>query len=353
MSTCAGFESFKLDEKFSLSLQKTRKKFQSTAYDIGINFDTLVSMKEYAIAIHGGAGTILRSLMSSEAEKNYRAGLLDAIKAAEKILSDNGSCIDAVEAAVMVLEDNPLFNAGRGSVFTHDGRHEMDASLMSGLDLRAGAICGVQNIKNPVRLARTVMEKSEHVLLSGIGAMEFAKMNGQIFMPDDYFFVQLRRDQLEEALRSDEVRLDHSRNKEKKFGTVGAVALDRDGNMAAATSTGGMTNKKHGRVGDTPLIGAGTYANNTTCAVSCTGHGEFFMRSVVAYDVSCLMEYKAMSLREACETVVMKKLVSLGGEGGLIALDRLGNIELCFNSEGMYRASKKENQSVQINIYRD
>lgn len=310
-------------------------------------------MKEYAIAIHGGAGTILRSLMSSETEKNYRKGLSDAVAAAEQILSGNGSCIDAVEVAVRVLEDNPLFNAGRGSVFTHEGCHEMDASLMNGSDLKAGAVCGVRNVKNPVSLARTVMEKSEHVFLSGSGAAEFAKKNGIVFMPDDYFFVQLRRDQLDEARRSDQVRLDHSADKEKKFGTVGAVALDRHGNLAAATSTGGMTNKKHGRVGDTPLIGAGTYANNTTCAVSCTGHGEFFIRSVVAYDVSCLMEYKAMSLREACETVVMKKLMSLGGEGGLIAVDRLGNIELCFNSEGMYRASKKERGVISVGIYKD
>jgi L-asparaginase / beta-aspartyl-peptidase len=310
-------------------------------------------MKKFAIAIHGGAGTILRSAMSPEKEKDYRQGLEEAIAAAEKILSANGTAVDAVEAAVRVLEDNPLFNAGRGSVFTHEGKQEMDASLMSGFDLKAGAVAGVQGIKNPVSLARAVMERSEHVFMAGSGAVEFGKKNGAEFMPDDYFFEQHRYEQLEQAKKEDTIVLDHSgKTNEKKFGTVGAVVLDRHGNLAAATSTGGMTNKKHGRVGDTPMIGAGTYANNITCAVSCTGHGEFFIRSVVAYDVSCLMEYKAMSLKEACETVVQKKLVNIGGEGGLIAVDRLGNIELAFNSEGMYRASKKEDEEVFVGIYK-
>ena len=248
-------------------------------------------MNSYAIAIHGGAGTILKSTMTPEKELAYKTALQDAIVAGETILQKGGRSIDAVEAAIRTLEDNPLFNAGKGAVFTHDAKHEMDASLMNGKDLTAGAVAGVQNIKNPISLARAVMDKSEHVFMAGLGAQEFAKKINAEFMPDDYFFVQQRYDQLQEALKTDSVVMDHtvSKENEKKFGTVGAVALDLHGNIAAGTSTGGMTNKKHGRVGDTPIIGAGTYANNKTCAVSCTGHGEFFIRSVVAYDISCLM----------------------------------------------------------------
>lgn len=312
-------------------------------------------MKKFAIAIHGGAGTILRSMMTPEKEKNYKDGLQEAIVAGEVILQTGGSSLDAVEAAVRCLENNPLFNAGRGAVFTHDGKNEMDASIMNGLDLTAGAVAGVQNVKNPVSLAKAVMQQSEHVFMAGAGAMAFAKKVNAELMPDDYFFVQMRYDQLEQARKEDKMILDHTKQTlpdEKKFGTVGAVAIDKQGNMAAATSTGGMTNKKHGRVGDTPMIGAGTYANNNSCAVSCTGHGEFFIRSIVAYDISCLMEYKGLSLKEACELVVKQKLVKLGGEGGLIALDARGNIELAFNSEGMYRASKKEGEEPFVGIYK-
>jgi beta-aspartyl-peptidase (threonine type) len=313
-------------------------------------------MKKYAIAIHGGAGTILRSGMTPEKEIQYKTALRQALDTGEAVLKNKGSSLDAVEAAVRALEDNPLFNAGRGSVFTHDGKNEMDASIMNGADLRAGAISGVQNIKNPVSLARAVMERSEHVFLAGSGAVEFARTIGTAFMPDDYFFVQMRYDQLQQALASDTIQLDHNGKAEapeKKFGTVGAVAIDVNGNLAAATSTGGMTNKRHGRIGDTPMIGAGTYAGNASCAVSCTGHGEFFIRSVVAYDVACLMEYKGLSLKEACALVVKQKLVKLGGEGGLIAIDHYGNIELCFNSEGMYRASLKEGEEAFFGIYGD
>jgi len=309
-------------------------------------------MTKFAIAIHGGAGTILRSSMTAEKETAYKDGLQRAIFSGETILKKGGTSFDAVEAAIRTLEDNPLFNAGRGSVFTHDGKHEMDASIMNGKDLMAGAVAGVQNIKNPIGLARLVMERSEHVLLAGAGAIEFAKKMKAEFMPDDYFFVQLRHDQLQQAIKSDSIVMDHTPD-EKKFGTVGAVALDIHGNLAAGTSTGGMTNKKHGRVGDTPIIGAGTYANNKTCAVSCTGHGEYFIRSVVAYDISCLIEYKNLSLKEACDIVVKDKLVKLGGEGGLIALDTQGNIELPFNSDGMYRASLKEDEEMYIGIYND
>ena len=310
-------------------------------------------MRKFALAIHGGAGTILRSTMTPEKELSYKKALEDAIIAGETILMKNGRSIDAVEAAIRSLEDNPLFNAGKGAVFTNEGKHEMDASLMNGKDLTAGAVAGVQNIKNPISLARGVMDKSEHVFMAGLGAQEFAKKINAEFMPDDYFFVQMRFDQLQQAKESDTMILDHTVDKEKKFGTVGCVAIDAHGNLAAGTSTGGMTNKKHGRVGDTPLIGSGTYANNKTCAISCTGHGEFFIRSVVAYDISCLMEYKGLSLKKACEIVVMDKLVKIGGEGGLIALDAKGNIELPFNSEGMYRASKKEGEEIFIGIYKD
>lgn len=310
-------------------------------------------MTKFAIAIHGGAGTILRSAMTDEKEISYREGLQNAIIAGETILKKGGSSLDAVEAAIRSLEDNPLFNAGRGAVFTNEGKHEMDASLMNGKDLSAGAVAGVQNIKNPISLARAVMEKSEHVMLAAGGANEFAKKIKAEFMPDDYFFVQLRYDQLQQALKSDTIVLDHTLPEDKKFGTVGAVAIDVHGNLAGGTSTGGMTNKKHGRVGDTPIIGAGTYANNTTCAISCTGHGEFFIRSVVAYDISCLIEYKGLSLKEACDLVVKQKLVKIGGEGGLIAIDKDGNIELPFNSDGMYRASLKEGEKMFVGIYKD
>lgn len=309
-------------------------------------------MSKYAIAIHGGAGTILKSTMTAEKELAYKNALQDAINAGEAVLKKEGRALDAVEMAIRSLEDNPLFNAGRGAVFTNEGKNEMDASLMNGKDLAAGGVAGVTHIKNPISLARGVMDKSDHVLLTGAGAIEFAKKINAEFADDAYFFVQMRYDQLEAAKKENKVVMDHTEDKEKKFGTVGAVALDVHGDIAAGTSTGGMTNKKFGRVGDSPIIGAGTYANNKTCAISCTGHGEFFIKSVVAYDISCLMEYKGLSLKEACHIVVMDKLVKIGGEGGLIALDAKGNIELPFNSEGMYRASKKSGEEIFIGIYR-
>ena len=314
-------------------------------------------IKKYAIAIHGGAGTILRTNMTNEIEKKYKTALNDSILAGENILLNSGLAIDAVEASIRSLENNPLFNAGRGSVFSHEGEHEMDASIMNGKDLMAGAVAGVKNVKNPITLAKSVMQHSNHVFMAGQGAEVFAKQLNIEMAPNEYFFEQMRYDQLIQAKSNDRIELDHVDNKfengEKKFGTVGAVALDVFGNISAGTSTGGMTNKKHGRIGDTPIIGAGTYANNQTCAVSCTGHGEFFIRSVVAYDISCLIEYKGFSLKEACNLVVKDKLVKIGGEGGLIALDAKGNIELCFNSEGMYRASKKSNEEVYLGIYKD
>jgi beta-aspartyl-peptidase (threonine type) len=314
---------------------------------------TEAGMNSYAMAIHGGAGTILRSKMDAVLESAYRASLKGGIAEGEKVLRGGGSALDAVEAAVKLLEDNPLFNAGCGSVFTHEGVNEMDASIMDGRNLKCGSVAALKLLKNPVSLARAIMEKSPHVFMSGSGAADFASSLGLTFMPAEYFFVQERYDQLQEAIKSDKVLLDHTEPMEGHIGTVGAVALDKHGNLAAATSTGGMTNKKHGRVGDTPIIGSGTYANNKTCAISCTGHGEYFIRAVAAHDVSCLMEYGGFGLREACELVVRKKLVNMGGEGGLIAVDAKGNIELCFNSVGMYRASVREGDEIRTGIFSD
>ena len=313
-------------------------------------------MKKYALAIHGGAGTILKSLMTDEKEANYKKALQEAIEAGESVLKNKGTAIDAVEASIKSLENNPLFNAGKGAVFTNEGKNEMDASIMVGDTLAAGAVAGVKNIKNPISLARKVMEQSDHVLLAGEGAQQFAKKINAEFETDDYFFDAARFEHLKKAKETDGVFLDHTEsdqfeNGEKKFGTVGAVALDVHGNLAAGTSTGGMTNKKFGRVGDSPIIGSGTYANNETCAISCTGHGEFFIRAVVAYDISCLMQYKGLTLKDACKEVVNNKLVKFGGEGGLIAIDNRGNIELPFNSEGMYRASVKEGEKAFVGIY--
>jgi beta-aspartyl-peptidase (threonine type) len=312
-------------------------------------------MNTHGIAIHGGAGTILRSLMTPEKEAQYIKGLQDAIVAGNSVLEKGGSSTDAVEIAVMSLENFPLFNAGKGAVFTNKGTHEMDASIMEGLTLEAGAVSGISNVQNPVHLARVVKEKSGHVFLSGADAELFAKQMGLPFQPDEYFYEEGRYKQWQEVKDSDGYQLDHTVNsgEGKKFGTVGAVALDKYGNLAAATSTGGMTNKRFGRIGDTPMIGAGTYANNKTCAISCTGHGEYFIRAVVAYDISCLMEYKGMSLKQACDFVVKDKLVKFGGEGGLVAIDPIGNIELPFNSEGMYRAWKKGDGKIEVKIYED
>ncbi len=310
-------------------------------------------MNKFCIAIHGGAGTILRSSMTEEKEARYKAALQAAVETGYAVLEKGGSALDAVEAAVVSLEDCPLFNAGKGAVYTNDGRHEMDASLMWGKDLSAGAVSLIRNVKNPITLARAVMEKSEHVYLCGEGAEAFARANNIRFEGDDYFNDEFRYQQWQKAKAEDAAYLDHNvQTEDKKFGTVGAVALDMQGNLAAATSTGGMTNKKFGRIGDSPIIGAGTYANNNTCAISCTGHGELFIRTVTAYDVSCLMEYKGLSLKEACNEVVMKKLVAIQGEGGLIAVDRQGNIELCFNSEGMYRAMKSSDGGELVAIYK-
>ncbi|MBS1589844.1 MAG: isoaspartyl peptidase/L-asparaginase [Bacteroidetes bacterium] len=307
-------------------------------------------MNQFSIAIHGGAGTILRSSMTESLQQQYEQALHAALDAGANLLKQGGSSLDAVMAAVVSLEDCPLFNAGKGSVFNHQGQHEMDASIMCGKLLDAGAVSCVSQIKNPVELARVILDKSEHVMLFGAGAEKFANQQGIAFAQDDYFYSEQRFKQWQEALAEDRISLDHH---DRKFGTVGAVALDNQGNLAAATSTGGMTNKKFGRVGDSPIIGAGTYANNATCAVSCTGHGELFIRSVVGHDISCLMEYKGLSLSEACDVLVHDKLIKIGGEGGLVAVDKHGNIAMPFNSEGMYRGCVDAKGIRVVKIYAD
>lgn len=305
----------------------------------------------YALAIHGGAGTIDRDQMSPDMEAAYRDGLAKALKAGEDILRNGGSSLDAVTASVIELENCPLFNAGRGAVFNSVGEHELDASLMNGFDLSAGAACGVQLVKNPILLARCIMEQSEHVMMAGKGAEKFARLQHIEFEKPEYFHTDFRYQQWLAIRDTDEFQLDHTLASNRKMGTVGAVARDINGHLAAATSTGGMTNKKFGRVGDSPIIGAGTYANDATCAISCTGHGELFMKAVVAYDISCLIEYKGLSLQQACEQVVMDKLVKIGGEGGLVAVDSMGNIEMPFNSSGMYRAKVRSGEEKFIEIY--
>ena len=327
-------------------------------------------MAKIAIAIHGGVGTILRSQMTPDLEREYRHELGSALNAGWDILEKGGSSLDAVEAAVVSLEDFPLFNAGRGSVFTSEGKNEMDAAIMDGTRLRAGSVAFVRNVRNPIRLARLVMERTEHVLLAGEGANQFAAETGIETAPDEYFFTEHRWLQLQDAIADGRVRLDHSaaapettaaapsaddiphsalRTPHSK-GTVGAVACDSKGHLAAATSTGGMTNKKFGRIGDSPIIGAGTYADDL-CAVSCTGHGEFFMLGVSAYDIAARMRYKELSLEDAARETI-DRLTEIGGEGGLIAVDRQGNVVTPFNSEGMYRASIRYGGDSLIGIYK-
>lgn len=312
-------------------------------------------MNNFAIALHGGAGTITRAIMTQENEARYRQALEQALAIGSELLKAGAPALEAVTATVTFLEDCELFNAGRGSVFTKAGKHEMDAAIMCGQTLEAGAVSGVRNVRNPIQLALCVLRHSDHVMLAHPGAEDYARNHNLPFEPDEYFFTQQRYDQWKEIRDSDVFMLDHSEEApiDKKFGTVGAVALDQAGNLAAATSTGGMTNKNFNRIGDTPIIGSGTYANNATCAISCTGHGEFFMRAVVAHDIACLMEYKNLSLQEACQLVVNDKLVKFGGEGGLVAIDRAGNIALPFNSEGMYRAARLNQEPPYIGIYKN
>ena len=314
----------------------------------------------FTLVIHGGAGNITPAIMNKEQEAQYTAGLKESLDKGYGVLKNGGSAVDAVAAAIAVMEDNTIFNAGKGAVFTKKGLNEMDAAIMDGSNLAAGAIAGVRNVKNPILLAREVMLHSGHVFLSGSGASDYARERGIEMAPDSYFFNQSRYDQWLEIRDTDFTQLDHKGDNLKgeavpntghKFGTVGAVACDELGNIAAGTSTGGMTNKRFGRIGDSPVIGAGTYANNATCAISCTGHGEFFLRAVVAHDISCLIEYKGLSLQEACVVVVKDKLVKMGGEGGLIAVNAKGNYDFCFNSAGMYRGMRNSDGQEEVAFY--
>ncbi len=315
-------------------------------------------MPDFTIVIHGGAGTILKEDMTAQLESAYFEGLQQALDISYAVLEEGGTAVNAVKAALVLLEDNVLFNAGKGSVFTKKGVQEMDAAIMDGIDLSAGAVAGVRNVRNPIELATEVMRNSNHVFLSGKGANDFAIKQGVKLEPDEFFFSQFRYDQWKAIRDSDNYSLDHTNHqleelmRDKKFGTVGAVACDTHGNLAGATSTGGMTNKKYGRIGDSPMIGAGTYANNKTCAISCTGHGEMFIRSVAAYDVSCLMEYKNLSLQEAMDIVVNEKLLKMNGEGGMIGVDAQGNAAMVFNSAGMYRGLKNSKGINEVSIYK-
>jgi len=297
---------------------------------------------EYVLVIHGGAGTILKENMTPETETAYIEKLNEALEAGKSILKDGGTSLDAVTATIMVMENSPLFNAGKGAVFTAEGINEMDASIMEGSRLQAGAITGVHHIKNPILGARAVMEETNHVLLTGEGAEELAISAGLEMVDTSYFFTKSRWNSYLRA-----------KNKAEKFGTVGAVALDKYGNLAAGTSTGGMTYKMKGRVGDSPIIGAGTYADNNTCAVSATGHGEYFIRNVVAYDISALMKYKRMTLQQAADEVIMNKLKAIGGDGGIVAVDKDGHISMTFNTAGMYRGFVTSEGEKEVLIYQD
>ncbi|HEY9045536.1 MAG TPA: isoaspartyl peptidase/L-asparaginase [Ohtaekwangia sp.] len=308
------------------------------------------------LVIHGGAGTIKRENMTPEREAAYHAALQQALDSGYTVLEKGGKSLDAVIAAIKVMEDSPLFNAGKGAVFNSEGKNELDASIMDGSNLMAGAVAGVTTIKNPITAAYAVMTKSEHVMMIGDGAEKFAREQNLEIVDPSYFFDSLRYKQWIKAKQAEKDRTAawiDPYTKDKKFGTVGAVALDQFGNIAAGTSTGGMTNKKYGRVGDAPIIGAGTYADNTSCGVSATGWGEYFIRLAVAHDISSLKKYAGLTLQEAADSVVMKKVPSLGGDGGIIALDRQGNVSMTFNTEGMYRGYIKKRGEGKTFIYKD
>jgi len=319
---------------------------------------TLIAFAEpgqpVAFAIHAGAGTISKEDFTASLELEIRSTLMQAVQAGHEVLSTGGSSLDAVTLAVTLLENSPHFNAGRGAVFNAEGKHELDASIMDGSNLDAGAVAGVQNIRNPILLARKIMTDSSHVMLMGEGAEVFARANGIEFAGNDYFFTERRWQQLQDAKSKEkqDVHL-HAESPDRWLSTVGAVALDANGNLAAATSTGGMTNKRWGRVGDSPIIGAGTYADNRSCAVSATGHGEYFIRATIARDICSRVQYQGLSLAAAADAVINGQLRDMGGDGGIIALDRKGNIALSFNTPGMYRASVGVEGKVLVRIYKD
>ena len=314
---------------------------------------------KFVLVIHGGAGTILKSQMTPDLEFEYRTALSSSLLQGYKILSSGGSALDSVTSAIKFMEDSPLFNAGKGSVFSSEGLNEMDASIMEGKTLNAGSVSCVRTIKNPIVAALKVLQNSDHVMLMGEGADRFARLQGCEIVDPSYFFTEKRWKQFEKIQKTQKTALDHNTEAvikqidEKKFGTVGAVALDLNGNLAAGTSTGGLTNKKFGRVGDSPIIGAGNYANNKTCAISCTGTGEYFIRTLAAFDVSAMMEYKNLGLNEAAEFFIKNKFAEIGGDGGLIGLDAMGNITMPFNTEGMYRGFIREDGSPNVLFYKD
>lgn len=318
------------------------------------------TLPNFGIVIHGGAGTILKENMSDSLEQQYRAKLEEAIRTGHEILANGGTALEAVQRTINIMEDSPLFNAGKGAVFTHEGTNELDASIMDGSNLNAGAVAGVTTIKNPINLAYEVMVNSEHVMLGGKGAEQFAKERGVEIVDPQYFYTEDRYQSLQRIREKEKTQLDHDSQKmaftdpfikDSKFGTVGCAALDKHGNLAAGTSTGGMTNKRYNRIGDAPIIGAGTYANNKTAAISSTGWGEFFIRGMVAYDISALMEYKGLTLEEAAREVIQKKIPALGGDGGIIAIDHDGNVAMEFNTAGMYRAKMNRDGELEIGIY--
>jgi beta-aspartyl-peptidase (threonine type) len=315
--------------------------------------------EKFCIVIHGGAGTILKENMSDSLEAEYNRVLDLAVSKGYEIHKNGGASLDAVTQVIMILEDSPLFNAGKGAVFTHEGKNELDASIMDGKSKAAGSVASVTRVKNPINLARAIMEVSEHVMMVGLGAEKFAEQNGIELVDPSYFFTEKRWEGLQKAKEREKIELDHAAAinydpliKNQKFGTVGCVALDKKGNIAAGTSTGGMTNKRYGRVGDAPIIGAGTYADNATCGVSATGWGEFFIRNVVAYDIAAQMQYKKVTLGEAAKETIQKKVPEMGGDGGIIAIDKEGNIVMEFNTAGMYRAAIDINGKKIIEIYK-
>jgi beta-aspartyl-peptidase (threonine type) len=317
---------------------------------------------EFAIIIHGGAGTILKENLSEEKENAYKLKLEEAIRTGYAILKDGGTSQEAVVKTIQVMEASPLFNAGKGAVFTHEETNELDASFMDGKTLNAGAVAGVMNVKSPIELAVKIMTDSDHVMLSGKGASLFAKEKGLEIVDPAYFYTERRFNSLQNIKNKEKTAIDQDDKKavfydadikNSKFGTVGCVALDKNGNIAAGTSTGGMTNKRWGRIGDAPIIGSGTYANNKTCGVSSTGWGEYFIRNQVAYDISAQMEYKNSSLKEATTDVIQNKLTKLGGTGGVVALDKNGNMSFEFNTAGMYRASMNDKGELIVKIYKE
>ena len=321
------------------------------------NDKTLEMQNNFGIVIHGGAGTILKENMSDSLENAYKEKLKEAITVGYLVLKNGGSAIEAVSTTINVMEDSPLFNAGKGAVFTHEETNEMDASIMDGATLNAGAVAGVSRIKNPINLALVVMKDSPHVMLSGKGAEVFAQEKGFLLVDSSYFYTENRYKSLQKVKQQEKektasIPFEDPFIKNPKFGTVGCVALDKSGNLAAGTSTGGMTNKRWNRIGDGPIIGAGTYANNATCAVSSTGWGEYFIRAVVAHDISAMMEYKEVTLQEAASEVIQKKIPALGGDGGIVAIDKDGNVAMEFNTAGMYRAHMNAEGELFIGIYK-